>query len=222
MVVGCYFGDCHYIRGNFEAQAKITMTRKLFRHIGVNEDRIAFKQCSSAEGARFVQLVNEFSKRIRELGALGAGGDALNVPLIYEKLESAHAVLAGEKIRWIIGKRTEFMEKGNKYGEIFTEHEFNRVLDTIILEEFELQEIIRKMRERAVSVKNLASELNIPSQRVFRYVTALRRKGTAGMIGMEGRTPLYELVYEGDIDGSQEYIDNRGRLLGHSRSSEQG
>ena len=29
VVVGCYFGDCHYISGNYQAQARINMTRKL-------------------------------------------------------------------------------------------------------------------------------------------------------------------------------------------------
>ncbi|MBW2201646.1 MAG: hydrogenase iron-sulfur subunit, partial [Deltaproteobacteria bacterium] len=47
LVVGCYFGDCHYISGNVQAKAKIDMTRRLFRHIGVNEERLSFQQCSS-------------------------------------------------------------------------------------------------------------------------------------------------------------------------------
>ena len=38
MVVGCYFGDCHYISGNVEAKAKIDMTRRLLKYIGVNEN----------------------------------------------------------------------------------------------------------------------------------------------------------------------------------------
>ena len=51
MVVGCYFGDCHYITGNYQAKAKIEMTRRLFKHIGVNEERLAFRQCSSGEAS---------------------------------------------------------------------------------------------------------------------------------------------------------------------------
>ncbi len=194
MLVGCYFGDCHYISGNFQAQAKMNVTRRLFKHIGISEDRLAFRQCSSAEGSRFVELVTEFTHRIQELGPLGEGGDPLRQPELGGKLESAHGVLAGEKMRWVVGKRTEFMEHGNKYGEKFTDHEFNRTLDMIVIEEFELQEIMRKMREKAQSVKELAETLNIPVQRVFRYVTALRRKGMADVSSIEGRTPIYLLT----------------------------
>ena len=194
MVVGCYFGDCHYISGNFQAQAKMEMTRKLFKHVGVNEDRLAFRQCSSGEASVFVELVNEFDEKIRSLGPLGGEGDSVKAPKIFKKLEAAQAVLAGEKIRWIIGKKTEFLDSGNKYGESFTEHEFSRSLEMIIVEETEVQEIIMKLKEGAQSVKNLAAALSIPSERVFRYILALCRKEMVKMEKITDRTPLYQLI----------------------------
>ena len=194
MVIGCHFGDCHYITGNVQAKIKMDMTRRLLQHIGVSEDRLAFRQCSSGEAAIFVELVSKFNERIRSLGPIGGGGDVLKAPEIFKKLEAAEAVLAGEKMRWVIGKKTEFMESGNKYGEIFTEHEFDRAIDMIIVEEFETQEILGKLKERAQSVKGLAETLAIPSQRVFRYVTALNRREMIQLEKVDGRTPMYQLV----------------------------
>jgi F420-non-reducing hydrogenase iron-sulfur subunit len=194
MVVGCYFGDCHYISGNVQAKAKIEMTRKLFKHIGVNEDRLAFRQCSSGEAAVFVKLVTEFDEKIRSLGPLGGDGDRVNHPEILAKLEAAEAVLAGEKIRWVIGKRTPFLESGNMYGEIFTEHEFNRAIDMIIVEEMEVQEILGKLKQGAKSVKDLARDLAIPSERVFKYITALKRKGMVALDTVAGRSPIFQFV----------------------------
>ncbi len=194
LVVGCYFGDCHYITGNHQAKAKMDFTRKLLKHIGVNEDRLAFRQCSSGEASVFVALINEFDEKIRELGPLGGQGDRLNAPEIFKKLEIAQAVLAGEKIRWVIGKRTPFLETGNIYGEIFTEHEFNRAIDMIIVEETEVQEILGKLKEGAQSVKELAKALAIPTERVFRYITALKRKDMVALEKISGRTPIFQLV----------------------------
>ena len=94
----------------------------------------------------------------------------------------------------MIGKRTEFLESGNKYGEIFTEHEFNRAIDMIVVEETEVQEILEKLQEGAQSVKNLAKTLAIPSERVFRYITALVRKDLVTLQTISGRSPLYQLV----------------------------
>ena len=194
MVVGCYFGDCHYISGNYQAQAKIDITRKLLEYIGVNKERLVFRQCSSGEASVFVELVSEFDAKIKELGPIGDGGDPLKAPEIFEKLKIAEAVLAGEKIRWVIGKRTPFLESGNIYGEVFTKHEFNRAIDMIIVEETEVQEILDRLKKGSRSVKDLAKDLAIPSERVFRYVTALVRKEMIQLEKMDDRTPMYQLI----------------------------
>ncbi len=194
MVVGCYFGDCHYITGNHQAKAKMDMTRKLFKFIGLNEERLAFRQCSSGEASVFVELVSEFDQKILDIGPLGGDGDTVKAPEIFKKLEAAEAVLAGEKIRWIIGKRTPFLETGNMYGEIFTEHEFNRAIDMIIVEEMEVQEILARLRETARSVKDLANDLTIPPARVFRYISALKRKGMVALDTVAGQTPIFQIA----------------------------
>ncbi len=194
MIVGCHFGDCHYITGNVQAKIKIDMTRRLLKYLGVSEERLGFQQCSSGEAAVFVKLVTEFDEKIRSLGPIGGGGDTLQAPEIFKKLETAESVLAGEKMRWVIGKQTEFLESGNKYGEIFTEHEFNRALDMVIVEETEVQEILGQLNEGARSVKDLAQALAIPSEKVFRHITALNRKNITRLEKVSGRTPLYEIV----------------------------
>ena len=194
LVVGCYFGDCHYISGNFQAKVKIDTTRRLLKHIGVNEERVSFRQCSSGEAAIFVEIVNEFDEKIRGLGPIGNGGDPRLAPEIFQKLKAAEAVLAGEKMRWLIGKKIEFLKSGNKYAEIFTEHEFKRAIDMIIAEETEAQEILLQLQEGPRSVKNLAQALAIPSARVFRYIAALNRKEMVALEKISGRSPLYRLL----------------------------
>ena len=74
LVVGCYFGDCHYISGNVQAKAKVDMTRRQFKHIGINEARLAFRQCSSGEASVYVDIVTRFDQKIRDLGPIGVGG----------------------------------------------------------------------------------------------------------------------------------------------------
>jgi coenzyme F420-reducing hydrogenase delta subunit len=194
MVIGCHFGDCHYISGNVQASIKMDMTRRLLKHVGVNEDRLVFRQCSSGEAALFVELVTEFDNNIRSLGPVGQGGDYIEGPEIFNKLETAETVLAGEKMRWVIGKKSEFLESGNKYGEIFTNHEFDRAIDMIIVEETETQEILGRLKKGSQSVKDLAKDLAIPPERVFRYVTALRRRELIALDQVSGRTPIYQIA----------------------------
>jgi len=199
LIVGCHFGDCHYITGNVQAQIKIDMTCRLLKYIGVSEERLSFQQCSSGEAAVFVELVTQFTEKIRSLGPIGGAGDTLQAPEIFKKLAAAGAVLAGEKMRWVIGKQTEFLESGNKYGEIFTEHEFTRAIDMIVVEETETQEILGQLKAGAQSVKDLAATLAMPSERVFRYVTALKRRELIQLEKVDGRTPLYQLAANSNI-----------------------
>ena len=194
LVVGCHLGECNYISGNYQAKAKLDMARKLIKHVGVNEERLSFQQCSSGEGALFAEIVSKYSETVRNLGPIGGEADRVKAPEIFKKLETAEAVLSAEKIRWVIGKRTPFLESGNMYGEVFTEHEFNRAIDMIIVEETEVQEILGKLKEGSQSVRDLAKALSIPSERVFRYVTALKRKGMIKLEAISGQTPMFQLV----------------------------
>ncbi len=194
MVVGCYFGDCHYITGNHQGQAKMNMTQKLLRYVGLNQDRVAFAQCSSGEASRFVELVSEFGDKIKALGPLGSGSDAVEGEALTKKLTVAERVLATEKMRWVIGKRSVFMETGNMYGEVYTDHEFSFAIDMVIVEETDVQEILLNLGEGPLSVKDLAGRMNMPASRVFRYVTALKRKEMVALDNIDGQTPYYRLI----------------------------
>lgn len=193
MVVGCYFGDCHYITGNVQGKIKVGLAGRTLEYVGLDPTRVLFAQCSSAEGDRFVKLVTEFDKGIRELGPLGTG-DRLPLPELKAKLQVAKTALAKEKLRWVVGKFTEFTTTGNKYGERFTDHEMWRTLDTIIMDEIATHEILRELQQGAAGVKDIAARLGQAPPHVLRYVLALQRRGLVQLAGVDGSTPRYQLV----------------------------
>jgi len=57
LVIGCYFGDCHYITGNFMAKQKLDMAGEMLAYAGLNPIRLQFRNLSSAEGARFAYSI---------------------------------------------------------------------------------------------------------------------------------------------------------------------
>lgn len=195
MVVGCHFGDCHYISGNFQGKVKVGVAGRTLAYAGLNPARVAFNQCSSAEGERFVNLVTAFHRDIARLGPLGTG-DRLPLPQLKAKLAVARIALEKEKIRWVVGKFTEFNTTGNKYGERFTDHEMWRTLDTIIMDEMATHQILGELKNRPATVKDLAARLELPAPHVLRYVLALQRRGFVALDGIEGPSPVYRLVPE--------------------------
>jgi F420-non-reducing hydrogenase iron-sulfur subunit len=69
LVTGCHLGDCHYISGNEKAADNMEMARSLISLLGIESERLRLEWISAAEGARFAEVVTEFTEQVRELGA---------------------------------------------------------------------------------------------------------------------------------------------------------
>ncbi len=69
-VGGCHPGDCHYMKGNLVARRKISAVRDLLSAMGIDNDRLRLEWVSASEGARFAQVVADFTKTIKSLGPL--------------------------------------------------------------------------------------------------------------------------------------------------------
>jgi F420-non-reducing hydrogenase iron-sulfur subunit len=69
LVTGCHPGDCHYISGNEKAVHNVEMARSLIGLLGIESQRLRLEWISAAEGARFADIVREFTEQVRELGA---------------------------------------------------------------------------------------------------------------------------------------------------------
>jgi F420-non-reducing hydrogenase iron-sulfur subunit len=67
LVLGCHFGDCHFINGNHRTAARIPVLRRILEYVGIEPDRLRLEWVSASEGGRFAQVVNEFTETIREL-----------------------------------------------------------------------------------------------------------------------------------------------------------
>jgi F420-non-reducing hydrogenase iron-sulfur subunit len=189
-VGACLPGECHYTSGNSHAEGKILMTQKILKHAGINPERLVFRMMSSAEGAKFVSFVTKFQNSIRDIHKLGSSE---NIPPdeLEIKLIAAKNAIEGKKLRWVVGKRLEFLEKGNLYGEKFTEHEMHRLFEEVVMDELAIQEIKLRAKEKPLSVKHLAQQLNLPPKRVLRQLVDMRRMGLVKIAGIEDRAPLW-------------------------------
>ena len=68
---------------------RIPLTRKILKDMGIAPERLRLEWVSASEGARFQQIVSEFTEKIRALGPLHLKEHAF-VPD-----EVSHAVEAG-------------------------------------------------------------------------------------------------------------------------------
>jgi len=65
---GCHPGECHYQSGNYKAQRRVLLVKKMLRQFGIEPERLRLEWISASEGAKFAQVVTEFTEKIKSLG----------------------------------------------------------------------------------------------------------------------------------------------------------
>lgn len=65
---GCHHGDCHYVTGNYRAEERIKLLRKLIEQLGIEPERLRLEWISASEGNVLVEVMNDFVKKLKELG----------------------------------------------------------------------------------------------------------------------------------------------------------
>ncbi len=76
LIAGCHSGDCHYLSGNYKAQHRVLMLKKVLEHLGLKPERLRLEWVSVSEGERFATIIKDMTKEIKKLGPspLRAGG----------------------------------------------------------------------------------------------------------------------------------------------------
>ena len=67
-VGGCHPGDCHYLEGNYKTLRRMTLFSRVIEQLGINPKRVRLEWVSAAEGDIFMNVINEFTNQIRDLG----------------------------------------------------------------------------------------------------------------------------------------------------------
>jgi DNA-binding transcriptional ArsR family regulator len=169
----------------------IDATKKMLDYTGISRERLYLDWVSAAEGVRFAKVVTDFTEKIKNLGQL----HPINSDEIL-RLKAIKMATHSERLRWVIGKQSEFQKEGNKYKEVFTQHEIERMVEGVIIEELIDNEIILKLNGNSMSVKQIAKDLNYKNEVVLSHIFALKRKGMVKLEKVEGNSPYYSLNKE--------------------------
>ena len=68
IICGCHPGDCHYISGNYHAERRINLLFSILDYLGIERGRTHLEWVSAAEGSKFAEVMDEFTKNIYNLG----------------------------------------------------------------------------------------------------------------------------------------------------------
>ena len=67
-IIACPIGNCHHVRGNERARARVHRTQKLLDQVGLGGERLDIFFLSGGMGESFAAAAREMTERICKLG----------------------------------------------------------------------------------------------------------------------------------------------------------
>jgi F420-non-reducing hydrogenase iron-sulfur subunit len=128
---GCRLNECNYTtHGNYHALNMVLLCRRIMEHIGLNPERLKIEFMSAGEGILFTEVMNDFGKKVKELGPLGKGED-IGEDELKSKLEEVRKLIPYIKMvkREKLGIR---LKNEEEYDGFFTSDEIDKLFSEVV------------------------------------------------------------------------------------------
>ncbi len=173
---GCRLNECNYVtHGNYDALGMVLLAQRLLKHIGLHPDRLRIEFMSGAEANVFVETVNRFVARVRELGPIGKG-EGLDDKELKFRLQAVSRIVP--YIRLVERERMRIPVKSEEaYRKFFASEEMDRLFEETIADKLATTKIMLLLQEEPLPTAEVAKKLGLTPSQVSRYLLASSRQG---------------------------------------------
>jgi len=128
---GCRLNECNYItHGNYHALNMVLLCRKIMEHIGLNPERLRIGFMSSGEGILFTEVVDDFIKKVKDLGPLGRS-EGIDENELKSKLDEVTKLVP--YIKMLKKEKLELrLDKEEEYDGFYTSDEVDNLFSEVI------------------------------------------------------------------------------------------
>ncbi len=131
LIGGCRLNECNYTtHGNYHALNMVLLCRKIMEHIGMNPDRLGIEFMSSGDGIRLSEIIDDFTKKIKEIGPLGEG-DGIAAEDLQSRLSEVRKLVPYIKIMKNDKLGLPLLSR-DEYENYFTLDEVARLFDEVV------------------------------------------------------------------------------------------
>lgn len=171
----CHLNECNYItHGNYHALTMVSLAKKLLEHIGLNPERLKLKFMSGSESNLFVEGVNDFVSKIKELGPLGLG-EGLDEKDVKFKLDAVTRIIP--YVRLVERERLRLPTMPEEdYHKFFASDELTRLFKETVADKLAIAQIVGLLREGPRSTAEIAQTLGLSPSEVSRHLTSSSRQ----------------------------------------------
>ena len=176
LIGGCRLNECNYItHGNYDALSNTYLCKKIMEHIGLNPERLRIEFMSGADGILLAEVINDFTKKVKELGPLGKG-EGIDENELKSKLEAVRKLVPYIKLVERERLRVPFKSE-EAYNKFFTSDEVNRLFNELIGDKLAISQIMLLLRERPLSTGEISEILGLNPSEASRHMNSSSRQG---------------------------------------------
>jgi coenzyme F420-reducing hydrogenase delta subunit len=173
---GCWPGECHYVtEGNYDALGNALLCKKLLEHLGVSPERLRLEWLSSSEGNRFVEVVDDFVGKLKELGPIGKG-EGMNGEGLKFKFEAVNKLIP--YIKLVEREKLRVPVKSEEaYNEFYTSAEMNKLFNELIVDKLAISQIMALLRKKPLSTEEISEALGLNPSELARHLDVSAMQG---------------------------------------------
>ncbi len=128
---GCRLNECNYVtHGNYHTLNTVLLAKRIMEHMGLNPERLRLEFMSGAEANLFVEVVNSFVNKVKELGPLGES-EGIDRDELKSKIAEITKLVPYIKLvnQAKLGSR---LTNPEQYDALFTHDEIERLFDEVV------------------------------------------------------------------------------------------
>jgi F420-non-reducing hydrogenase iron-sulfur subunit len=162
--------------------------KKLMEYIGLNPERLRIEFMSGADGNLLAEVTNDFTEKVRALGALGVS-EGLDQNSLKFKLEAARKLIPYLKL--VEREKLRVPVKSEEaYNDFFESSQTNRLFDEIFSDKLAVSQILLLLREKPLSTSDISEKLGLNPSDVSKH---MKRSSMHGLVRYDVNRKCYAL-----------------------------
>ena len=173
---GCWLGECHYVtEGNYDALSMMHLSRKVLEQVGVNPERLRLEWIAGSEGMRYAEVMNDFGKKLKEMGPIGVG-EGISADALKLKFQAVKKILPFLKLVERERLRVRFKTE-EEYDEFYGSEEVNKLISELVADKLAISQITTLLKRNSLSTRDISEVLHLEPSDVARYLNSSSRQG---------------------------------------------
>jgi F420-non-reducing hydrogenase iron-sulfur subunit len=143
--------------------------------IGLNRERLMIEFMSGGEGIFFAEVMNDFGKKVKEIGPIGQS-EGIDEKTLKTKLEAVTRLVP--YIRLVERERLRVrFDTEKEYDDFFSSDEVDRLFSELIADKLAVSQMMLLLRERPLSAGEISGFLGLNPSEVSRHLNSSARQG---------------------------------------------